>query len=746
MTPRAAAVIGGRSVAVQSVSMERAIADPLASGGLTSASGEVVALEGKDVTGTVATPWDPGTAWPPVPDAPAQLDMTVTESMHRVLSGGRVVSATGGASSRAVNVTVADRYQSLDRTITWPASSDAIPALQEGYPARYVGMRSLALTDRILRHCGWYSTPPAMNGRVVLVPAQGTMEAEVGECIASIRYSDRGGASSWRGTPWGYGVQDVDAYFTPSSAFRLYERGQRVELIAHAGPLVGGTMSMEIQTTSGGAMRLSWTDSQITLWATNAGGSLTAITSVPRSVGMIRAAFVWLSNTTVRGELHAGGVDARSGSVAVSSTVTTAPMKQLRIVGTAIGGGFQVAYPSSGEDPMKDWTPNAHLYPRTANTNNLKAVPAVEGENCIDLLTKQCEAEAATFWINEDGVLEWWDLIRLEATAKSADLGSLDDIADTGFTWEHSWSSQKSRVTVAWQEPLRQWSSNASVDLWTGSGETVAGGGEPQEYWIKVPDDEVWLMPDLAPSRAGDSASGNMNRAVGSFYGGIVNLSDGREFWAQSQGLVYMSIEAVGGRTFKATLTWDSDMTMVQKTPSERTDSYLWMSRRNLNLPVLRGKSKHAFTGRETVGASTGPEWAPEFRIDAGWWIQDETQAQYIADYCAARVTVPQPVLSSVDLIPRFELRLGDMVEVRDEAVTRLTVRGLVISDSRSVDSSMGVRHSIAIRPLYVTRNGVTWEEWGEVMSRRTWQAWGDSQQPKSWMQWGASPLLGEEV
>src|SRR5699024_10531202 len=121
-------------------------------------------------------------------------------------------------------------------------------------------------------------------------------------------------------------------------------------------------------------------------------------------------------------------------------------------------------------------------------------------------------------------------------------------------------------------------------------------------------------------------------------------------------------------------------------------------------------------------------------------------QAKYVADYYGARVTIPQPVLSSIALVPVPGLQLGDMVEVRDEHVTRLTVRGIVVADSRSIDAGMDMQHAVAIRPLFVTRNNVLWREWERVIGGDMYQEWGSRQTGKTYQQWGANPLLGEDV
>ena len=94
--PSLSARIGGREVELVSVSMDRALPDPLAGGSLTAASGELVAVEGADVASTVATPWDPGSQWPPVPEASASLSMDTGSGPVQLLANGRVISAGGG--------------------------------------------------------------------------------------------------------------------------------------------------------------------------------------------------------------------------------------------------------------------------------------------------------------------------------------------------------------------------------------------------------------------------------------------------------------------------------------------------------------------------------------------------------------------------------------------------------------------------------------------------------------------------
>src|SRR5699024_567277 len=196
-------------------------------------------------------------------------------------------------------------------------------------------------------------------------------------------------------------------------------------------------------------------------------------------------------------------------------------------------------------------------------------------------------------------------------------------------------------------------------------------------------------------------------------------------------------------------INWTGSRSLVMKTPSRDATLTLWKRRRDFDLPVIRAKAKYVFAQQIATSVQSGPPSAPEHEIDAGWWIQDEAQAQRTADYAGARVTVPQPVLSSVAIIPLPGLQLGDVVTLRDEHVTRLDVRGVVVGDSRSVsarDGGMDMSHAVMIRPTAVSRTGVTWEEWGAVMAGRQWQTWGGQQAGKTWRDWGAAPLAGEEI
>lgn len=746
--PSLTATIGGREIELESASMDRALPDPLVGGTLTAASGDLVALEGPDVTDVVATPWDPSTQWPPVPETPASVSMDMDSGPVSLLTNGRVISASGGTSDRSIGIEVADQYQSLDRSISWEPVASAMPPLEWDWSRRrYVGLNGVAVTDAILRHCGWYSTPPRLQWIGLSVTGQGSMWPEIGTAVHCGRrsLSDLAGYPVWLNAPWGVGVSDFEGDYRIDVDRVLRERGHLEMTALTTAP--SDYSRIELSAEGGaGLARLTWTASQVRIEVRGSGGAFTNAVTVLRTDGLAYATITHVSDTSVRCTIRSGPRTATE-TVSVASAVSTSVVRNVRIVSTGASAGFQVAFPDTA-GRLEGWTPNARIYPRTSNRNHLDVRPSVEGANCAQLLAEQCEAEAATYWIDETGVLQWWDLARLEARSSVATLNSDDDIAESGFTWSHSLSSVKSRAAVKWSEPLREWKAAYGVTFYQGSGKTMQPGDDNVEEWLNTPDDEVWIMPDVSVDRLGIVDMTDFNYGHGTASGAVVAGSgDDADRWAdQITGTLITSIERVTDRAFRMHTSWSGNVPVVMRTPSEGASSSLWRVRRNFDLPIFRGKAKFMLAERNTYSTQDGPETAPEHGIDAGWWIQDADQAQYTADYYGQRVTIPQPVLSSIALIPVPGLQLGDMVTVRDEHVTRLTIRGLVVEDSRSINADMDMAHAVAVRPLYVVRNGVTWEEWGAVMAgkNRTWQGWGESQQPKTWEQWGNDPLDGE--
>lgn len=745
--PGMSAVLGGQQVDVSSMSLDRELSDSLPGAGrFTAATGEITATVGDDVDTVVPTPWDPGTQWPPAPESAVDVALDMGAGPVAALTNGRATRLSGGTGDRAIDLSIADQYQSLDRSISWDALAAAMPRREDVFPARYVSLGASAVTDMILRHCGWYATPPKLGWCTLSVPAMGTMWPEYGRVDQCIRQSVPSGYASWLATPWGVGVLDVQAYYTMGAVYSIKQRG-RIELAAMAGLPNGGTMYLGAYNDAG-VIRLVWTDTTASLRMTTTQGTVVAAVSLPRTEGSVMDATVErITDTTVKVTLSVDGT-TKTGQATVPAGLVTDELRNAVIVGNGVGGGFQIAFPDTG-NRLASWMSNVKMRLRAASRNTLVVLPSIAGANCADLLQQQCAAEAATFWIDETGVLQWWDLARLEAQAPVATLTSADDLTDEGFTWSHDLSSVKSRAVVKWREPLREWSSYQSVDLWHGAGRTLTSGEDPTEEWINVPDDEVWIMPHLTFFNVGVGTADNFNLGYYSWYGGVIpSRGPAPDTWAYDSGTLSVDIERVTDAAFKLTTSWKGTGKAIMRTPDGDTASFLWRRRRDVDLPILRGKGKFTFGDQSTLSTQTGPASAPEHEIDAGWWIQNANQAQHTADYAGARVTVPQPVFSSISIIPTPGLQLGDMVTVEDTDITRLTIRGLIVQDARKVSSSddgLDMSHAIAIRPTSVAHNGTQWVTWAATMAAAgdSWADWGATHHVTQWQQWGAAPLGG---
>ena len=744
--PSMTATIGGRAVEAESVAMDRVLPDPLTGGTLTAASGTISAVEGADTVEHVSTPWDPGTAWPPVPESPVSVSVDTGAGPVAILSDGRVAGVAGGTSGRAVSVDVADAYETLNRTISWDALADRMPGTDETVGKQnYVSLMTESITDTIFRHCGWYCTPPRLPYVLLSVPAMGTMFPERGTLEHSTGASPDGSYPLFARAPWGRAVANgVTARYSFPATYTLKDRGnlEMTAMTAHSN--VDGSIRLDA-VSAGGTARLSWSNSTAYVWLPDGSGTLRSAVTVPRADGFLYASVSYVSDTSVAVTLRSGA-NVQSATVAVPAALTMTGVTRVDITGTGVGAGFQVAYPTVALS-LASWVPNAVIHSReTFDGNSLVVRPAVSGADCADLLRAKAEAECATFWIDELGILHWWDMSTLEGRGSVASLTSDDDIADDGFTWSHDMSQVKSRVAVKWVDPVGKLEGRPVADVWQGNGAMLQSGSLTTEGWINTPSDEVWIGVDTSVRRAGDSDDDQLfNYGVGSWFGGVVDDSDA---WAQQLGNISMSLERVTDASYKYRVTWapaHSAYVVTLRTPSRGAESGLWGRRREMDLPILRASARYELSEQITYSTQTGPERAPEHVIDAGWWIQKPEQAAWVAAYAATRVTVPQPVLSSVALIPVPGLQIGDVVTVQDRHVTRLTVRGLVVADSRSLDADMGMSHAVAIRPTSVTRDGVTWEEWGAVMAGRSWETWGQQQLSKTWSQWGSDPLAGEE-
>lgn len=733
--------LGGRAVDPVSLSVERELADALPGGGrFTAASGQVDYVPGPEVSERVSTPWDP-TPGVPVPEESVAVSMDVGLGPVSVLPHGRVSDASAGTQSRVASVGFTDLYRSLDRSISWNGMAARMVAEGDGDYWRNPGLFGVSIVDRIFRHCGWYATPPMDPGALVSAPMQGSAWPERGKLTRAERLSVQGAAPGWITSPWGMLATDLNLTYEPSSARALSSGAFEITAML---PPSSGTARV-VCWFGGRRIQLTWTDASVLVSAETGANSFTQLVSLARTpeatavtaritrrgAGLVQAAI------RTNAETHATGTD-----VSMGDAYLTAPMSHATVYGSGRCGGFQVA--QSTRWAAVGWEPSAVIRARAGIPNRLQVLPPVIDGNCAAMLQELAQAEYATFWIDEKGVMQWWDLDRLDAQTNVATLTTADHV--TSINWSHSLSSVYSRVVVNWKASALSASFRDRIDLWQGRGETITPGDAVEDF-ITVPDNEVWLMPDLSLTRAGSTGySYNFNRAIGSFYGGVIpGEGDNADRWSHSGGALSTRIERITDRTFKTTTTWTGTSPVVSRTLDSEATSVLWRIRRSFSLPIIRGKMKYVMEDAALTSAQTGPIGAPELSIDCGWWIQYEDEAQWLADKYGAHVTVPTPELGAVEIKPYPGLQLGDKITIAAPDVVGLQIQGLVYADSRSISAGSGfsMDHTIRVRPIAVSRDsGVTWEEWrSSIAATSTHTQWAGTQSGKTWTQWGTAPV-----
>lgn len=731
--------LGGRAVDPVALSVEREFADSLPGGGrFTAASGQVSYVPGPDVSDRVATPWDPTPGVPMVEEAVA-VSMDVGMGPVSVLPQGRVSDTSAASDSRVSTVGFTDLYRSLDRDITWEGMAARMPAEGDAAYWRNPGLFGVSIVDRIFRHCGWYATPPMDTGALISAPMQGSAWAERGKVTRAERLSAPGAAPGWITSPWGMLATDLNLTYEPSAS-RALSSGA-FEITAMLPPSSGTARA--VCWFGGRRIQVVWTDATVYVSAETGANTFTQLVSLARTpeATAVTARITRRGAGVVQAAMRTNaGTLATGTDVSMGDAYLTAPLSHVTVLGDGRCGAFQVAQSTAW---LADgWKPSAVIRARAGIPNRLEVLPPVIDQNCASMLQQLAQAEYATFWIDEKGVMQWWDIDRLEAQPQVATLTTADHV--TRLEWSQALSSVYRRAVVSWTDTARDVSFRDRVEFWRGGGGSLTvGAGELIEEIVSPSGGEVWLMPDLAPNELNVSGSfDDYNMGIGSWFGGVYDSTDS---WSVGS---HVTVAPVGPDAFKVTTITSSTGTpraMIQKTPPPSATTAIWPGRRNENLPILRGKLKYTLVDESATSTLTGPPMAPEFTVDCGWWIQYADEAQWLADKYASRITVPSPELGEVGIVPAPGLQLGDKITIAAPDVVGLQIQGLVYADSRSISAGSGfsMDHTIRVRPIAVSRDsGGTWEEWrASIAASMTHTQWAGTQSGKTWTQWGTAPV-----
>lgn len=750
-------VINGLDVgaSVESLSFDREAPSGLpGGGGFRSASGTVTATVGDDVAIRPPSPWGRRGNWPPRPMDRVEIILSDGSGREWTQFKGTVKDPSGSATSRTVTFTVQDNYQPLNDLVNVPALSSMMPHRSDANYYRHVQLHSIFITDFVLRQVGRYATPRRSQGGVVGATMIGSTWPERGTITESIKDTPDGGTNAfpnWVNTAYGMAVQNVSAEYEPNiwsgtpGDGRIHNRP--VEITQEIIPNSGGPTYVRARFWGGGRVAIVQYDNAVRASYYDPSGTPTTLLNAPSSGKQRVVAQFSMTGNTLSAELRTLG---NNGRVVVEGTASlnvgnglNGQIDHVWAHGEGAQGAFQVAFPPAGREwEVLDVQPNAVLHVAPFNRNHLTGFPAQINVPAIDLLNDQSDAEFAQWWIDEHDVLQWWDRGLLAQQPSVGTLTGMDHILD--MPWSYDFDSARRKVSVKYKETsvTQRWRTN--LTLWQGGNNTLQTGDE-DETFVNVPTDEIWLgvhWQNPYEYRT-DTSTYWPRRGIGTVVCGIAIDDDGNERKTNS---IIVQLRRITDNTyvFNTTITaLGADEQAALQFASEReTDTTLLARWRGENLPILRGKKKVQLLDETVTSDIRGPDLAPSYTHDTGFWVQDTSYAGQTADYAAASLVDPAPKIEQADIMPVFNLQVGDVVTLSDAEVTGLQIVGLVTGNSVDADLANGsATQQISLTPRSITLDGATWADFGEVRRGDDWQTFGADWSGDDWSDFGNNPL-----
>ena len=712
--------IGGAVVGASGLSVSRSIPSNLPDqvagvGGYTAASGSATVMpQGAVVTERSPTPWGAET---PQPLTPA-IARAVVDGQHAQVLTGMVDKVSGSASETSTDVGLVDITDRLRRSVSIPPLAKIMPppTTDGSTVPMHVGLVPSYLVDRVLRACGFYATAPMAARCVLSVPLTGSTYPERGRILLSRR------DNTWVEQP----------YFSTAWHSPLGNR-----LYAEYEPEIGGTTegnltrNMEIIFSAGnthtdaGRMECVWGNGAAIAVGITSAKSLTVQFTYPSDtstrVTVFRATIAELGSwrhVSVRFEPNGDRTTAitirtnyggykKMGRASLPWWTETQPMQKVTIDlrGNNVGG-FQVAFPGA-PSRLESFTPTANITARTPLAS-LKGSPAIVKEDALTLLTEWAQQECAAFWIDEDGVVQWRNRNAFVSGQSVAEVTSTHDLLD--LEWSHDAQGAAARATVSYREVAQQRSNTSRLVVWQGSGQTMEPGDEIEEF-ASPPDNEAWIKVDGTPQVIeGETGALAFNRGRGSWMGFTAYDKNNDVYRAATRVGYKGKIEPLGHNSWKITHTWDGFAPAFVdhiKLSTQDDDTYTLKKQwQNFDLPVLRAQSRLVFQEADTTASVGGMADAPDLEHDAGWWIQDRSEASALAYWLAQQTARPLPVVNGVEISPDPRLQLGDKITVIDTHRTGVRVTGVITEITQDIsagDYSMSLRllvtNVVATRP-----------------------------------------------
>lgn len=629
----------------------------------------------------------------PVKGDPVTVDLGLGDSKPRALTGV-LDEPDGNVSDGYVSSSLVDDLDRFKLTFSMDPVYWRHPSPIAGAPLMDPGMHPAFVTDRILRRCGFYATPPRSTGGFFSAPMMGSLWPEHGVMEFGRSHEDRPGSirdtqPEFDITTFGMALLSGSTRYRPTTSSAVHNKPLYFHWLS--GPVRGsGAIRRRTDFTNGASWAI-WQGAsagQVSLIMNNDDGTQAGerIFTLPAGVDTraINEFSIWINP-------HSGAVAFRcndatfNASFPFITTLNSAVAMSSVQVDTNVmwGAGFKSGL--AAQFDLHDWTPSAFLEVNGEEHQQLSVVPAIIEENCLALLKSQAKSELAGMWIDEEGAFRYRSRDRLMGAQPSWEL-TLDDMS--ALSW--SGAPAASEAVVKWRRPRTTPSNRPWFTAYEESTVTIARG----DVWEKIvhPDaDTDWI--NVAPLGVLSTASGeqDFNEGVGSWIAGVIEFDDDDDDALTVSAASYL-LGPEGGPQ-RATMTKldarsyllrvdGSDLAAGTQLVLRTADwSGLKKSKRSLQTPILRAYAVTQWADETTTGLPLGTSGATPYPHESGWWIQNDTFAQRIADWIARDLTAARAMMRSLSVTPDDRRQIGDIALVH---LPGMTLKCLCVSDKKT--------------------------------------------------------------
>lgn len=427
----------------------------------------------------------------------------------------------------------------------------------------------------------------------------------------------------------------------------------------------------------------------------------------------------------------------------------------------------------------QQWKPKVNFTPANRLINQT-TMPSLRNRTAGEVLKGLCEALAAGWWIDADGVAQVCPLEGL-VSGTIGNSGTLNPSYDIGaFGINTDLTLTCSRIEVEFADWAISQTRKTQIDVWKKGG-TIAIGDTVEDF-VQPDDSTEWLDLDTSVEDQGARDWSWIADNNGSFYGGCTvtsfqvkngaQASNGLTQWeyryaatidckveALSPWVTKLTQKAISG-TFSNT-----DGPLVKETTAKdiqlRTATHDYRRGATVNntaargivvpdieLPVIRArgtmkriKQKHSVSG----GTPNARTLALE-----GWDFIDERRfAEEVTDVLSRYALDAQPHFTNLEVPYDLSLVLGSIVtiqgmnELGKENVFGAVVKGVICGLSHQPDDNTT---TLTVWVYSYDQTTQTWEtvETNNESGKRTWQQLEDTRQRQgtTWMKAEANPQL----